>query len=254
MVPNDFTVFGGGLGLGLGFGFGGLGGLDAMQQGGYGGHGGHGGRGGRGGHAGVQAAAHVPSDERLRSLMTRELTAEDYELLLELQDKNKSAGCGSSGAAARDADIRLLPVFTWGGDSGCGQSGMRAAPSDEDGKGKGKGEGKRKSSCSARSVITLLDDSPGGSNGNVICIDGEDSAVNQGPKNHDYDYDYDHDQDKDKVQDNEKEKEKCIVCMEAFVIGEQIMRLPCQHIFHQVCATSWLRVKGACPIDNNPCF
>jgi len=44
----------------------------------------------------------------------------------------------------------------------------------------------------------------------------------------------------------------CVICMQDFVVGETIVRLPCAHIFHADCASEWLRHKPVCPLDKVP--
>ncbi|KAK8690950.1 hypothetical protein V6N13_074474 [Hibiscus sabdariffa] len=43
-------------------------------------------------------------------------------------------------------------------------------------------------------------------------------------------------------------KEKCSVCMEEMVIGSQVTRLPCSHVFHGDCIVPWLNTSHMCPI------
>jgi len=42
--------------------------------------------------------------------------------------------------------------------------------------------------------------------------------------------------------------EQCCICMEPFVEGDKIRRLPCLHIFHTNEIDQWLRVNRTCPI------
>ena len=87
--------------------------------------------------------AHVPADHRLQSLLTRDLTAEDYELLLELQERDKPRGPGAGGGAS-DSDINCLPVFTWVGKGGKGGKGSMVGKAEgRGGKAEGKAEGKK---------------------------------------------------------------------------------------------------------------
>ncbi|EOD16740.1 zinc finger-containing protein, partial [Emiliania huxleyi CCMP1516] len=44
------------------------------------------------------------------------------------------------------------------------------------------------------------------------------------------------------------EDASCLVCLEPFCVGEQVMTLPCFHIFHAHCAARWLAESGVCPI------
>lgn len=41
----------------------------------------------------------------------------------------------------------------------------------------------------------------------------------------------------------------CTICLEEFAIGDVIMRLPCLHIYHEQCATSWFQQSRRCPND-----
>jgi len=46
-----------------------------------------------------------------------------------------------------------------------------------------------------------------------------------------------------------KEKE-CCICMEAYVVGDSIKELPCGHVFHENCITTWLTNSSQnCPLD-----
>ncbi|PIA16852.1 hypothetical protein COEREDRAFT_80909 [Coemansia reversa NRRL 1564] len=46
-------------------------------------------------------------------------------------------------------------------------------------------------------------------------------------------------------------EENCAVCLEDFVAGEQVRKLPCQHYFHIVCIDPWLMKRAAtCPLCN----
>lgn len=39
----------------------------------------------------------------------------------------------------------------------------------------------------------------------------------------------------------------CIICVEAFEEGEEVVRLPCAHGFHSACVERWLRLAKTCP-------
>jgi hypothetical protein len=41
---------------------------------------------------------------------------------------------------------------------------------------------------------------------------------------------------------------RCVVCMDDFADGEEVMTLPCFHFFHTPCAERWLKESGICPI------
>ncbi|KAH7651747.1 Zinc finger RING/FYVE/PHD-type protein [Dioscorea alata] len=44
------------------------------------------------------------------------------------------------------------------------------------------------------------------------------------------------------------EYDQCVICMEEFIVGEKIQRLPCSHCFHENCIFCWFRNKDTCPI------
>lgn len=44
------------------------------------------------------------------------------------------------------------------------------------------------------------------------------------------------------------DKTQCHVCMEDFVLHEEVKQLPCKHVYHQDCITPWLELHGTCPI------
>jgi len=48
-----------------------------------------------------------------------------------------------------------------------------------------------------------------------------------------------------------KEEIKCIICLEAFSIGDKISYLPCFHYFHSSCIKNWIKIKNKCPFCNN---
>lgn len=43
-------------------------------------------------------------------------------------------------------------------------------------------------------------------------------------------------------------KVQCSVCWEDFVLGENVRKLPCQHVYHENCICPWLELHGTCPI------
>lgn len=47
--------------------------------------------------------------------------------------------------------------------------------------------------------------------------------------------------------DKSKVKE-CAVCQEDYVVGKELVVLPCKHTFDPDCVNSWLKVNGTCPI------
>lgn len=40
----------------------------------------------------------------------------------------------------------------------------------------------------------------------------------------------------------------CVICMESFAANEEIITLPCLHIFHYTCGSEWLQGNKTCPI------
>lgn len=40
----------------------------------------------------------------------------------------------------------------------------------------------------------------------------------------------------------------CVICLESFLAGESICRLPCGHQFHHECLTRWVCRRGTCPV------
>ncbi|KAK1315680.1 E3 ubiquitin ligase BIG BROTHER [Acorus calamus] len=46
----------------------------------------------------------------------------------------------------------------------------------------------------------------------------------------------------------EEEEEVCPVCLKSLVIGEEIKRTPCGHLFHGECIFRWLERSRTCPM------
>jgi len=44
--------------------------------------------------------------------------------------------------------------------------------------------------------------------------------------------------------------DECAICLEDFCDGEELMRLPCLHLFHSGCCRDWLRRQAKCPFCN----
>uniref|UniRef100_A0A8C5LXI2 RING-type E3 ubiquitin transferase n=1 Tax=Leptobrachium leishanense TaxID=445787 RepID=A0A8C5LXI2_9ANUR len=55
---------------------------------------------------------------------------------------------------------------------------------------------------------------------------------------------------KDAKEDEEESDtdEKCTICLSMLEDGEDVRRLPCMHLFHQVCVDQWLATSKKCPI------
>ena len=41
--------------------------------------------------------------------------------------------------------------------------------------------------------------------------------------------------------------EKCLICIESFKDGENVMALPCDHGFHVKCVMPWIKTNTRCP-------
>ncbi|KAM8973821.1 E3 ubiquitin-protein ligase Arkadia isoform 2-T2 [Pelodytes ibericus] len=54
-------------------------------------------------------------------------------------------------------------------------------------------------------------------------------------------------QDEDEATEEDTE-EKCTICLSILEEGEDVRRLPCMHLFHQVCVDQWLITNKKCPI------
>jgi len=47
--------------------------------------------------------------------------------------------------------------------------------------------------------------------------------------------------------------EQCSICMETYILGQELKLLPCQHIFHTNCIEIYLKQFSIqCPLDNLP--
>lgn len=40
----------------------------------------------------------------------------------------------------------------------------------------------------------------------------------------------------------------CNICLTSFELGEEVVRIPCKHIFHSACLVPWLKQNGTCPV------
>ena len=41
---------------------------------------------------------------------------------------------------------------------------------------------------------------------------------------------------------------ECSICQEAFEVGATVLKLPCRHVYHCECVTSWLAQNNTCPL------
>ncbi|KAK1891228.1 E3 ubiquitin-protein ligase Arkadia [Dissostichus eleginoides] len=55
-------------------------------------------------------------------------------------------------------------------------------------------------------------------------------------------------QDEEEGADEEDTEEKCTICLSILEEGEDVRRLPCMHLFHQLCVDQWLLTNKKCPI------
>ena len=46
----------------------------------------------------------------------------------------------------------------------------------------------------------------------------------------------------------EEDKKQCVICMEDFNNGDEVMYLPCLHVFHKDCLLEWFKGHNDCPI------
>lgn len=190
-------------------------------------------------------ASHLPTDQRLRALMTRDLTADDYEMLLEtLMDHEKSQ---VSGGGATEADLALLPTFSLPGLL-TGQ----AAGSSSSSSGAKRVAGRALRGLVARGVGAT----PSGPT-DVIeldCSPTVTTTASTSTSDHAIIYLQDSDSPGEPMAKPDRKEpfaeNKCVVCMEDIAPGESLTRLPCMHVFHEVCIKSWLKMKCSCPIDN----
>jgi len=42
--------------------------------------------------------------------------------------------------------------------------------------------------------------------------------------------------------------QSCSICLDNYVDGDILRRLPCEHVFHESCVDTWLRLNGHCPL------
>lgn len=47
--------------------------------------------------------------------------------------------------------------------------------------------------------------------------------------------------------------DQCTICMENYVLEQELKLLPCQHLFHSYCIETYLKeFSNQCPLDNLP--
>ncbi|GHJ85054.1 hypothetical protein NliqN6_1456 [Naganishia liquefaciens] len=47
---------------------------------------------------------------------------------------------------------------------------------------------------------------------------------------------------------NASQYKDCSICLTEFELGEEVIRIPCKHIFHSECLVPWLKENGTCPV------
>ncbi len=50
------------------------------------------------------------------------------------------------------------------------------------------------------------------------------------------------------VNDLTDDKKDCVICLEEFQNGDEVITLPCFHLYHKQCIKDWLKKNGSCPI------
>ncbi|CAD5181043.1 unnamed protein product [Musa acuminata subsp. malaccensis] len=50
------------------------------------------------------------------------------------------------------------------------------------------------------------------------------------------------------ITSHDNDDAKCSICQEDYIDGEEVARLPCEHLYHVACIDQWLRQKNWCPI------
>ncbi|KAI8362802.1 hypothetical protein BD560DRAFT_437086 [Blakeslea trispora] len=54
--------------------------------------------------------------------------------------------------------------------------------------------------------------------------------------------------------DSKSDIETCVICLEAFKVGNQVRKLPCRHEYHCICIDPWLTSKSSeCPLCKFDC-
>ena len=45
---------------------------------------------------------------------------------------------------------------------------------------------------------------------------------------------------------------ECIICLEEFETGSELIRMPCSHVYHGHCILKWLQTNHTCPLCRYP--
>ena len=55
-----------------------------------------------------------------------------------------------------------------------------------------------------------------------------------------------------KEENKNEQFQKCIICMEKYIINDEVKTLPCFHLFHKDCIDQWFKAgNDSCPICKN---
>ena len=52
----------------------------------------------------------------------------------------------------------------------------------------------------------------------------------------------------DLISDGDEVARKCPICLEPYVVGDNLKTTVCLHQFHEHCIDPWLRNNGTCPV------
>ncbi|KAG5449274.1 E3 ubiquitin-protein ligase rnf126 [Clonorchis sinensis] len=50
------------------------------------------------------------------------------------------------------------------------------------------------------------------------------------------------------TEDSVAQYKTCSICFEDYQVSEEVMQLPCQHVYHTTCVTTWLKQHATCPV------
>lgn len=50
------------------------------------------------------------------------------------------------------------------------------------------------------------------------------------------------------TQKDVEDNQECAVCKESYILEEEVLKLPCKHLFHPVCVKPWLELHDSCPV------
>ena len=172
--------------------------------------------------------------------MHRDIDANDYSLLLELEDV-KVAHKG-----ATELEISMLPTFCFGMDA---KKRRVPSTSTSDTPAAKKQKGSRKSNpividldevieidldevnVDDHSSSSLIFSSSSSSSSSSVSA----ASCHKAPLSN--------------TVTDDTENKKCCICLMEYEVGDEMMRLPCLHAFHRDCLVPWLVNNCTCPID-----